>query len=148
MTPHSPRERILVVDDDKAFRVATRAHLEDEAYQVTCAGGGTEALARLEELEFDLVLSDLVMASMSGVELLRQVQARWPGLPVIMVTGFGSIATAVEAMRLGAVDYLTKPANNDELLIKIHRALALRAKDREILLRSCLAVGRVAAWSA
>ena len=137
MTPieqpkHPVRENILVVDDDKAFRVATQTVLEDEGYRVTLATNGAEALAFLERNEFDLLLSDMVMEKMSGIVLLQQARVRWPELPVVMVTGFGSIQTAVEAMRLGAVDYLTKPTNNDELLIKIRRVLDVRIKDREL----------------
>jgi DNA-binding NtrC family response regulator len=123
---------ILVVDDDRAFRVATKTLLEDEGFQVTCAADGVEALERIGSEEFDILLSDMVMGKMSGVELLAKVKARRPELPVIMVTGFGSIQTAVEAMRQGATDYLTKPANNDELLIKLRRVLEMQRKDREL----------------
>ena len=128
------RERILVADDDKAFRIATQTLLSDEGYQATLASNGEDALTRLQGQEYDLLLSDLVMGKMSGIALLQQVRTTWPDLPVIMVTGFGSIQTAVEAMRLGAVDYLTKPSNNEELLIKIRRALDERLKDRELKL--------------
>jgi two-component system, NtrC family, response regulator AtoC len=126
------KEHILVVDDDKAFRVATRTLLEDEQYRVSCVPNGEAALAGLEGESYDLVLSDMVMGKMSGIDLLKALKQRRPGLPVIMVTGFGSIETAVEAMSLGAVDYLTKPSNNDELLIKIRKALDMQQKDREL----------------
>jgi DNA-binding NtrC family response regulator len=128
----SPRERIFVTDDDKAFRVATRTLLEDEGYEVGVAASGQEALSELSRESYDLILSDMVMGEMSGIELLRELKRRWPELPVIMVTGFGSIPTAVEAMRLGAADYLTKPANNEELLIKIRRTLENRRMDQEL----------------
>jgi DNA-binding NtrC family response regulator len=129
----SPRgETILVVDDDRAFRVAARTMLEDDGYTVILARGGEEALLRLGEQPVDLVLTDLMMEQMSGLTLLAQLRARSPELPVIMVTGFGSIQTAIEAMRLGASDYVTKPHNNDELLIKIRRTLDIRGKDREL----------------
>jgi DNA-binding NtrC family response regulator len=72
------------------------------------------------------------MGEMNGIELLRRVRVEWPGLPVIMVTGFASVDTAVEAMKLGAVDYLTKPSNNDELLLKVTRALEAGRRDREL----------------
>jgi DNA-binding NtrC family response regulator len=127
------RERILVVDDDKAFRVATKTLLEDEGYRVALATNGEEGLEKMRVEEFDLLVSDLVMERMGGIALLKQVKARQAGMPVIMVTGFGSIQTAVEAMRLGATDYLTKPCNNDELLIKIRRALDGLQKDRELV---------------
>ncbi len=126
------QEHILVVDDDKAFRVATRTLLEDERYRVSCAPNGEVALEGLENASYDLVLSDMVMGKMSGTDLLKELKHRRPDLPVIMVTGFGSIETAVEAMRLGAVDYLTKPSNNEELLIKIRKALDLQRKEREL----------------
>ena len=128
------RNRVLVADDDNAFRIATRTLLEDEGYHVTLATNGDEAMGKLQSQEFDLLLSDLVMGSMSGLALLQQVKNSWPEMPVIMVTGFGSIQTAVEAMGLGAADYLTKPSNNEELLIKIRRALEARSKDRELKL--------------
>ncbi len=128
---HTP-PRILVIDDDRAFRVATRTLLEDDGYQVDMAANGDDGLTRIREGDFDLVLSDIVMDRMTGIALLQEVKPRLPDLPVIMVTGFGSIQTAVEAMRLGATDYLTKPCNNEELLIKIRRALELQQKDREL----------------
>jgi len=126
------KEHILVVDDDNAFRVATRTLLEDERYRVSCVANGEAALDGLESESFDLVLSDMVMGKMSGITLLKELKLRKPEMPVIMVTGFASVETAVEAMRLGAADYLTKPSNNDELLIKIRKALDLGKKDREL----------------
>ncbi len=125
-------ECILVVDDDKAFRVATRTVLEDEGYRALLASTPEEALAMLASSEVDLLLSDLVMAKITGLELLEKVRAQYPDLTVVMVTGFASINTAVEAMRLGAADYLTKPCNNTELLLKVRRALDVRRKDREL----------------
>jgi len=126
-------ERILVVDDDKAFRFATKTLLEDEGYSVSLAANPDEALDSLGTGEYDLLLSDMVMGNVSGIDLLRQARSRKPDLPVIMVTGFGSIGTAVDAMRLGATDYLTKPANNRELAIKIRRALDSRKRDKELI---------------
>ena len=131
--------RILVVDDDKAFRVATSALLKDEGYSVRAVSSGREGIDALKSERFDILLSDLVMEGMNGIELLKIVKEEHPRLTVIMVTGFGSIKTAVEAMRLGAHDYLTKPCNNDELLIKIGRAIADLNKTAEIeRLRSLL----------
>jgi two-component system response regulator AtoC len=132
LTADGTGEHILVTDDDRAFRLATKTLLEDAGYVVNLAAKGEEALHLLEREECDLLLSDLVMSSMSGIELLRAVRAAHPDLPVLMVTGFGSVETAVEAMKLGATDYLTKPANHDELLLKIRRALNSRNRDREL----------------
>lgn len=125
-------ERILVVDDDKAFRVATRTLLEDEGYQVSLATNGEEALKLMDTERFDLVLTDMVMGTMTGVDLLKRIKPHHRELPMIMVTGFGSISTAVEAMYHGAADYLTKPCNNSELLLKIRKALEAQQKDQEL----------------
>ena len=125
-------EQILITDDDRAFRVATRTLLSDAGFAVSLATDGTEAMAALQQGGIDLLLTDLRMGEMNGIELLRRVRIEWPGLPVIMVTGFASVDTAVEAMKLGAVDYLTKPSNNDELLLKVTRALETGRRDREL----------------
>ncbi len=126
------KETILIVDDDKGFRVATLALLKDNGYATMAATNGNEAKKILAEARVDLVLSDLVMEGTNGIELLQWIKANVPGTPVMMITGFGSINTAVEAMRLGAYDYITKPCDNDELLIKIGRVLQEQGKDREL----------------
>jgi two-component system response regulator AtoC len=125
-------EHILIVDDDNAFRIATVALLEDNGFGVQVASNGTEGQRIFEKQSFDLVLSDLVMEGMNGIELLQWVKERSPETPVMMITGYASVKTAVEAIRLGAYDYITKPCDNDELLIKVRRVLADRKKDREI----------------
>ncbi len=123
---------ILIVDDDRAFRVATRTLLEDEGYSVMLATNGEEALAVLRVTPVDLVITDMMMEKMTGLVLLSRLREKLPEMPVIMVTGFGSIQTAVEAMRLGAADYVTKPHNTEELLIKIRKTLHARERDREL----------------
>jgi len=123
---------VLVVDDDKAFRVATKTLLSDEGLSVSVASSGNEGLTMIENGEFDLLLSDMVMANLGGIDFLREVKTRRPDLPVIMITGFASVESAVEAMQLGAEDYLTKPCNNKELIIKVRHALERRSKDDEI----------------
>ena len=131
---------ILIVDDDRAFRVATRTFLQDEGYAVELSTDGAAALGTLSTRHVDLVLTDMVMENMTGLVLLAQIRERFPSLPVIMVTGYGTIQTAVAAMRQGAVDYLTKPFSKDELLIKIRRALSVARKEKEIAaLREALA---------
>lgn len=129
---NTPQVRILVVDDDKAFRVATAALLQDEGYEVVAAASAEEARRALERSSFDLILTDLVMEGMNGIELLRHIKQRSPDSLVMMVTGFGSVQTAVEAMRMGAYDYLVKPCNNDELTIKVRRAVNERARSAEL----------------
>jgi two-component system response regulator AtoC len=144
---------ILLVDDDLAFRMGTLAFLEDHGFAATVATNGEDARRELANKEYDLVLSDLVMPDINGIELLKHIGENYPGLTVIMVTGFASIGTAVEAMRLGARDYVTKPCDNDELLIKIQRALDERKKDRELQelreeLRGAVSVGNMISNSA
>ncbi len=140
------REHVLVVDDDKAFRLATKTLLEDEGYSITLAGDAREALEFFRTGDADLVLSDLVMAGMTGIEFLKELRQLRPGVPVIMVTGFGSIDTAVEAMQIGAIDYLTKPLKNDELLLKLRRALDVQRTAKELeLLR--LELQSIYSWS-
>lgn len=114
---------ILVVDDDKPFRIATSAVLTDEGYTVQTVTSGHEAVNKLRDHTYDLILSDLVMENMDGLHLLDHIHKHYPDIPTIMITGYGSIETAVKAMKAGAYDYLTKPCNNDELRIKVKRAL-------------------------
>ncbi|HEX9006430.1 MAG TPA: sigma-54 dependent transcriptional regulator, partial [Bacteroidota bacterium] len=124
--------RILIVDDDFAFRVGTLALLEDHGYDAAVATSGEEACRMLAEREYQLVVSDLVMQGMNGIALLQHIRTNYPAVAVIMVTGFASISTAIEAMRLGAHDYVTKPCDNDELILKIEKALEALRKDQEL----------------
>lgn len=114
---------ILIVDDDRAFRVATTAVLSDEGYNAHTVHSAHEAIEEMRKHTYDLVLSDLVMAGIDGMQLLNYIHTHYPDTLTIMITGFGSIESAVQAMKSGAFDYLTKPCNNDELRIKIKRAL-------------------------
>ena len=125
-------EHILIVDDDNAFRIATVALLEDNGFAVQVASSASQGQRIFENQTFDLVLSDLVMEGMNGIEFLKWIKERSPETPVIMITGYASVRTAVESIRLGAYDYITKPCDNDELLIKVRRVLEDRKKDREI----------------
>ena len=127
------KRKILIVDDDHAFQVGTTALLEDHGYAAGNAGSGEEALRVLSGTRYDLILTDLVMPGINGIELLSKIRTSQPDLPIIMVTGFASVPTAVEAMRRGAYDYVTKPSDNDELLIKIRRALEDQDKTRELV---------------
>jgi DNA-binding NtrC family response regulator len=132
--------KILVIDDEAAARTALADLLRAEGYSVDTAGDGFKGLARLEETNPDLVLTDLNMPGMDGVELLRKVKETRAELPVIIMTAFGGVETAVSAMRDGATDYLTKPLNTDELLIVLARTLESTKLRREASeLRSRLA---------
>ncbi len=115
--------RILVVDDDESLRRVTQVRIEQLGYQAATAADGNEALACLQSQPQDLVLTDLKMPGMSGLDLLRKIRASYPETLVIVVTAYGTIETAVEAMKLGAYDYITKPVHPDELKLCLSRAL-------------------------
>ncbi|MGE5849434.1 MAG: sigma-54-dependent transcriptional regulator, partial [Candidatus Methylomirabilota bacterium] len=111
--------RILVVDDEASQRELIGGFLKKQGHEVLSAGSGAEALTRLREVRVDLVLSDFKMPGMSGLEVLRGVKAVNPEIPFILVTAYGTVETAVQAMREGAADYLTKPLDLEELLLRI-----------------------------
>ncbi len=115
--------RILVVDDTQSFRFMIKGYLDDAGYQTTCVASGEDALAELELGSFDLILSDMVMPEMDGVALLHRVREHHTQLPFVLVTGHGSVDSAVEAMKKGADDYLLKPLNWEELLLVVERLL-------------------------
>ncbi len=114
---------ILLVDDEQSILNVLSTLLRAEGYQVTAALGGEKAKEILAQQEFDLMLSDIRMSPVNGMELLRLTHQEYPGLSVIMLTAYGSIETAVEALKLGAFDYITKPFKVDELMITVERAL-------------------------
>ncbi len=118
--------RILIVDDEPiVIRSCTRI-LSDGAYTVEAVQDGFSALKKVEEADFDLLILDVMMPKMDGLEVLQAVKERHPDLEVIMMTGLSEIQTAVKAMKLGAFDYLSKPFDPDELLIIVNRALERR----------------------
>ena len=121
--------RILIIDDDRAFRIATRALLTDEGYEVDAASGGDEGLARLQEGRYQLVLLDLKMEGRSGLSVLEELRRSGHTLPVLMLTGYATVDSAVQALKLGADDYLTKPCDNQLLRSKIRSILATRPMD-------------------
>ena len=106
---------LLVVDDDVVFRDEFSSFLGDEGHTVEAVGSVGKALEALEGEEFDLVFTDLKMPRQSGLDLLRAIRERWPRQYVIVVTGYGTVSTAVEAMKLGAFDYIAKPFRTDQV---------------------------------
>ncbi|MDR3201076.1 MAG: sigma-54 dependent transcriptional regulator [Spirochaetales bacterium] len=118
---------ILIVDDEKNIREGLGQALEMEGYAIFLAADGEKALHIFGEEEIDLVITDLKMPNLSGGELLRSIAADQPTVPVIILTGHGTIETAVDAMRDGAYDFLTKPVNLDHLALLVKRALANRS---------------------
>ncbi len=115
--------RILVVDDDESLRRVTQVQLEQAGFATTTAADGDEALKLLQQSPPDLVISDLKMPGMSGLELLRRIRKEYPDILVVMLTAFGSVESAVECMKAGAYDYITKPVHADELELVAKRSL-------------------------
>ena len=116
--------RILVVDDDRAVGAVLAALLAQAGHEARHVASGEEALAALLSGRTDLVLSDVRMPGMDGLELVGEVKKRWPDVPVILLTAHGSVAMAVEAMKAGAADFLQKPFDRDEVLYAVKKALA------------------------
>jgi two-component system NtrC family response regulator len=115
--------RILVVDDDPSLRRVLQVQLEQEGYEVVVTASAQQALSVLQLRQLDLVITDLKLPGMSGLELLKQIHSQYPQLIIIMLTAFGTVDTAVEAMKTGAYDYLTKPVHPDEMSVVVRRAL-------------------------
>lgn len=133
MSSDQPKEHVLLVDDDETFRAVTRSLLIDSGFKVTICEDVNTAEEALKEREFDLLLTDLVMTGRDGLSLLGSARNLRPSLPVVMITGFASVSSAVEAMKAGAEDYLTKPCSSDELLLKIQRVLEKQHDKRELI---------------
>jgi DNA-binding NtrC family response regulator len=125
-------ERILVIDDEEHMLALFESVLGKEGYVVMCAGSAEDALPLLETKEFDLIVSDLLLPGMDGLALLRQAKGLRPTLPYVLLTGHGTVRSAVEAMKEGATDYLTKPVDTDELKVVITKALELHRLTREV----------------
>jgi nitrogen regulation protein NR(I) len=117
---------VLVVDDESNIRRVLAALLKREGYEVTVAADGEQALAAMQRTPVDVVVTDLVMPRLGGMDLLRRVSTDFPDLPVIMITAHGTVDTAVEAMKAGAFDYITKPFEQEELTKVIAKAARAR----------------------
>jgi DNA-binding NtrC family response regulator len=123
--------RVLVLDDERLQRDILQTILEGEGYETSAAANGRQALQAAAAAPFDVVLTDLKMPDLNGLELLAELLRAHPGLDVVFMTAHGSIDSAVEAMRRGAFDYLTKPLEKDELLVVLRRAMERRHLVRE-----------------
>jgi len=130
---------ILVVDDDPGHRTMLRTLLSGWGYAVTEADDGAAAIEKVQHQAFDLVLMDIRMIKISGLQALTEIKAFNPSIPVILMTAFSSVETAVEALKSGAYDYLTKPLDFDELHLTMERAMEhLHLKEENRLLRESL----------
>ena len=123
--------RILVVDDDAPHRSMLKAVLSTEGYQVHEADDGDTACRAVEKMIFDLVLMDLRMKRMHGDEAQKKIREISAGTPVVMMTAYGSVRSAVKALKSGAHDYLTKPIDVDELIILVVKTLRHRKLEEE-----------------
>lgn len=128
------KSRILVADDEESIREFLNIMLRKEGYEVSCVEDGQQAADLMKKKSFDMVISDLQMPNMTGMELLGHVQSNHPGTLFMLITAFGTTETAIEAMKLGAYDYITKPFKIDEVRINI--ANALKSKNLETENRS------------
>jgi two-component system NtrC family response regulator len=118
-------ETILIVDDEKNYRTILSALLEDEGFEVLTAPGGPEALEVHRSSDLDLILTDMKMPKMDGIELLESIKENDPDLPVIMMTAHGTVDKAVEAMQKGAYTYVLKPFDNERLIIYVKKATSM-----------------------
>ena len=131
--------QILILDDEKNYLLILEAMLGDAGYAVTALDDPETGLAFLDESEVDVVITDMKMPRVTGQQVLEHVKRNYPYIPVIIMTAFGSIEGAVEAMRIGAFDYIAKPFANDELLLTVEKASRFAAAQREnMLLRQSL----------
>jgi len=130
-------KRILVIDDEESIRDALAGILSDEGFEPVCAGSAEEGLAVLEREEIDLVLLDIWMPGMDGMEALGRIKEDYPLLPVIMVSGHGNIETAVKATRMGAYDFIEKPPSYDKIVVAVNNGLRVsKLEEENVILRS------------
>ena len=109
-------EKILVIDDEAIVRISCERTLAPEGYQVSVASGGREGLMFLEKEPFSLVLLDLKMPDIDGIEVLNIMKEKWPDTKVVIITGYSTVDTAVQALRLGAFNFIEKPFTPDTLI--------------------------------
>jgi two-component system NtrC family response regulator len=124
-------DNVLIVDDDASFRRVVEYTLEEEGFETTAFGDPEKAMQAFQEVPFSLVVTDMMMPGLSGLELLPRMRAVAPEVPVIVVTAHADVDNAVEAMREGAFDYLQKPINRDELKLVVRRGLEMRKLKNE-----------------
>src|SRR6185503_9342785 len=137
--------QVLIIDDHDTVREGLELLLRRRGHRTLSAEGGQRGLDLLQEEGADLVITDLRMANVDGMEVLRRVKERSPGTDVLVLTAYGTLETAVEAMKLGATDFITKPFSTEEFAVKIDRILKDR-EERERLRKENLALRVENAW--
>ena len=123
-------ERILIVDDEDTLRMTMKSRMEVAGFETQTAETGEEALAKMKEKEFDVVLLDIKMPGMGGMEALRLFNELYPKTDVVMLTGFADFGTAIECLKLGAKDYMVKPVDSTELIARLRSLVRSRASER------------------
>lgn len=124
--------KILLVDDEELLRLTVSSDLQDAGYTVEIAAGGREAYAKLAENSYDMVLTDLAMEEIDGIQVLKEVKRRNPACGVVLLTGYGNMDSVIEALRSGVDDYLLKPYNREELFFRLARCLEKSKLRREL----------------
>ncbi|MEF8823227.1 MAG: sigma-54 dependent transcriptional regulator [Desulfohalobiaceae bacterium] len=127
----NPETRILIIDDEPILRESLQAWLERDGYSVEAVSSGEEGLERVKQTSFDLVFLDLKLEDIDGIQVLSRIKEDDPDTAVVMITAYGSVPSAVEAMKQGAEDYLLKPFEPEELSLLIEKILSHKARERE-----------------
>ena len=122
--------RLLVIDDDESVRSLLKDLLEESGYDVKAASCGEEALRMIRMATYDIIVTDLRLTGMHGLEVIKEVKAIDPGIDVVVMTGYASVNSAVESMKAGAVDYITKPFNSDQIKMVVKKNLERREFQR------------------
>src|SRR6266496_826913 len=130
-SPSQVKGKILVIDDESDIREGLELLLTTEGYAVDLAQNGAEGLQKLESAPYDLALLDLMMPDKSGMEVLEEVRKRDRETPIFMITAYGSVEAAVNALKMGANDYFSKPWDNEKLIIEIERMISKRRLEYE-----------------
>ena len=134
-----PKGSILVIDDEAEIREGLELLLKTEGYRVTMADTGQSGLLRLGEQPYDLLLLDVSLPDRNGIELLKDIRRQDPHLPIVLITAYGSIEMARAAFKSGAMDYITKPWSNDELVIQVAQAVeGRRLREENVQLKRAL----------
>lgn len=125
---------ILVVDDEEIIAESLKFDLKKKGYEVSVSPSGEDAVEKIEKAGFDVIITDIVMGKLDGLGLLEVIKAKQPGAKVIILTGYASIDTAIEAVRLGADDYLQKPYNKVEMFLRVDKCVTQLELERKVLL--------------
>jgi len=126
------QQSILLVDDDLEFRKAMKKMFEKSGYTVTIAADGREALETLSRETFDLIISDLRMPNLNGLELMEEIKRKQLDTPVIFITAYGEVSSYMDLMNLGAFEYINKPVKGQEILSVAKRALEMHGNSRSM----------------